>query len=57
MTSKRPYRDNSPAEEALDYLYHRVNTEFDNNCVDALTRAYLNGSIKTQKERELLGIE
>jgi putative nucleotidyltransferase with HDIG domain len=55
MTSKRPYRDGSPAEEVLDYLYSRVNTEFDSVCVDALTRAYLNGTIKTQRERDVEG--
>lgn len=57
MTSKRPYREGAPPEEVLDYLYNRVNTEFDNACVDALTRAYMDGRIKTQKEREIFGEE
>jgi putative nucleotidyltransferase with HDIG domain len=57
MTSKRPYREGAPAEDVLDYLYNRVNIEFDTACVDALTRAYMNGAIKTQKERQVLGME
>ena len=57
ITSKRPYRDGVPAEEALDYLYNRVNTEFDASCVDALTRAFMSGVIKTQRERELQGMD
>jgi HD-GYP domain-containing protein (c-di-GMP phosphodiesterase class II) len=56
MTSKRPYREVSSAEEVLDYLYNRVNSEFDSACVDALTRAYLSGNVKTQQEREVLDI-
>ena len=57
LTSKRPYREGAPAEEALDYLYNRVNREFDGACVDALTRAYMNGLIKTQREREMQGMD
>lgn len=57
MTSKRPYRNGASPEDALDYLYNRVHVEFDQTCVDALTRAYLSGKIKTQEERRMLGIE
>ena len=53
MTSKRPYRDGVPPEEVLDHLYNRVNIEFDSSCVDALTRAYMSGEIKSQREREV----
>jgi HD-GYP domain-containing protein (c-di-GMP phosphodiesterase class II) len=40
LTSDRPYRKASPAEDALDYLLSRVGTQFDRLCVEALARAY-----------------
>ena len=55
LTSDRPYRRALPVEEALDYLSHRMDKEFDGHCVNALLQAYLKGSVRTQKERELLG--
>ena len=47
LTSDRPYRQASPAEEALDYLHSRVDTQFDRLCVEALVRAYQRGAIRT----------
>lgn len=55
LTSDRPYRKAQSAEEALDYLYKGVDREFDRTCVDALARAYINGKVRTQTEREQLG--
>ena len=52
MTSDRPYRAGMPVEEVLDYLYQRVNTQFDPRCVDALAKGYTKGHIRTQHERE-----
>jgi len=40
LTSDRPYRKASPAQEALDYLLSRVGAQFDRLCVEALARAY-----------------
>ena len=53
MTSDRPYRIGVPAEEALEYLSERVDTEFESRCVEALNRAHKKGRIKTQKERNI----
>jgi HD-GYP domain-containing protein (c-di-GMP phosphodiesterase class II) len=55
LTSDRPYRRALPVEEALDYLNHRSEKEFDRQCVNSLVQAYMRGLIRTQKERELLG--
>jgi HD-GYP domain-containing protein (c-di-GMP phosphodiesterase class II) len=52
LTSERPYRKAQSAEEALDYLSQGVDCDFDRTCVEALTRAYSKGQIKTQAERE-----
>ena len=57
MTSDRPYRAAMPVEEVLDYLYQGVNLHYDGTCVQALTTAYVKGSIRTQKEREMLGLQ
>ena len=54
LTSDRPYRAALSSEEALDYLQQNTNSLFDQRCVNALTRAYLKGQIKSQKEREAL---
>ena len=40
MTSNRTYHKALPVDEALDYLHSGVDTLFDRDCVDALTRAY-----------------
>jgi len=53
MTSDRPYRIGVLAEEALEYLSKRVDTEFESRCVEALNRAHKKGRIKTQKERNI----
>jgi HD-GYP domain-containing protein (c-di-GMP phosphodiesterase class II) len=47
MTSDRPYRRALPVDEALNYLRSRVDTQFDRDCVDALTRAYRRHAIRT----------
>jgi HD-GYP domain-containing protein (c-di-GMP phosphodiesterase class II) len=47
LTSDRPYRQASPAEEALEYLRSRVGSQFDRTCVEALARAYQRGAIRT----------
>ncbi len=57
MTSDRPYRAAMPVEEVLDYLYQGVNLHYDGTCVQALATAYVKGSIRTQKERETLGLK
>ena len=57
MTSDRPYRAAMPVEEVLDYLFKGVNTHYDGACVQALTTGYVKGNIRTQKEREKLGVK
>ncbi len=52
MTSDRPYRTAVPVDEALSSLSERADTEFASRCVEGLNRAYRNGKIKTQKERD-----
>jgi HD-GYP domain-containing protein (c-di-GMP phosphodiesterase class II) len=47
LTSDRPYRKASPAEEALEYLRSHVDTHFDRTCVEALARAYHRHAIHT----------
>ena len=47
LTSDRPYRQAAPAEEALEYLHSRMDTQFDRLCVEALARAYRSGAIRT----------
>ncbi|GAB4531418.1 MAG: GAF domain-containing protein [Anaerolineales bacterium] len=54
LTSDRPYRSALSTEEALDYLQKNIGTHFDAHCVEALTRAYLKGQVKSQKERDAL---
>lgn len=51
LTSDRPYRQGWDVERALAYLRERSGTEFDPECVVALTRARDNGTIATQRER------
>lgn len=52
LTSDRPYRGPMPVEEALDYLFQRVDQQFDHLCVQALAQAYLKGELKTQPDRQ-----
>ena len=54
LTSNRPYREALSAEEALDILISNRGTHLDGKCVDMFIQAYLQGKIKTQKEREQL---
>lgn len=50
LTSDRPYRPGAPADEALRYLQQGASKGFDAECVAALSRAWSNGKIKTQRE-------
>lgn len=52
MTSDRPYRLALPADQALEHLFGEVGSHFDGQCVNALARAYIKGSIQTQKEQQ-----
>ncbi len=54
LTSDRPYREGLSAEEALAYLHEHMGGHFSPACVQALTRAYVGGKIRTQKERDTL---
>ena len=54
LTSERPYKKAFSAEETLDILNNDRNTHFDGQVVDAFIDAYLDGLIKTQKERDQL---
>ncbi len=54
LTSDRPYREGWSAEEALSYLHDHMGEHFSPSCVQALTRAYVTGKIRTQKERDTL---
>ena len=52
MTSARPYRQAQSAEEVFVYLQQGIGKQFDQQCVDALMRAYARGAIQTQMQRE-----
>jgi HD-GYP domain-containing protein (c-di-GMP phosphodiesterase class II) len=52
LTSDRPYREALSAKEALDILNDNRDTQLDGRIIDALTQAYLDGKIKTQRERD-----
>jgi HD-GYP domain-containing protein (c-di-GMP phosphodiesterase class II) len=56
MTSDRPYRSAMPVEDVLDYMFKGMDTHYDGTCVQALTASYVKGNIRTQKEREKLGL-
>jgi HD-GYP domain-containing protein (c-di-GMP phosphodiesterase class II) len=49
MTSDRPYRKGLPIEEAFRRLRAGAGTEFDSDCIEALSRAFQTGKINTQK--------
>ncbi|MFC1997580.1 HD domain-containing phosphohydrolase, partial [Chloroflexota bacterium] len=52
LTSDRPYREALSVEDALDILNNSRDTHLDSEIVDTLIRAYLDGKIKIQKERD-----
>jgi len=54
ITSDRPYRQAISAEEALDILHSEIGSHLDKTCVAGLTTAYLEGRIRTQKERDII---
>ncbi|HYF63009.1 MAG TPA: HD domain-containing phosphohydrolase, partial [Herpetosiphonaceae bacterium] len=49
MTSDRPYRKGLPIEEAFRRLRAGAGTEFDTDCIEALSRAFQTGKIQTQR--------
>ena len=51
LTSDRPYRKALSTEEALDILNSNRDTHLDSKIVDALIRAWVEGKIKTQRDR------
>lgn len=51
LTSDRPYRSALATEEVLDLMQQESGTHLDGFCVQALIRAYLQGKILTQKDR------
>ena len=51
LTSDRPYRPGSPAQEIFEYLRKNIGTHFDQTCVEALIRAYNKGLVRPQSER------
>jgi putative nucleotidyltransferase with HDIG domain len=54
LTSIRPYRQPLEVEEVLNRMQHDSGSHFDENCVQALIKAYVAGEIKTQREWEKL---
>jgi HD-GYP domain-containing protein (c-di-GMP phosphodiesterase class II) len=52
MTSHRPYRSALPVDEVLEHLQKEAGKLFDTTCVQALTRAHMQGLALTQLERE-----
>jgi putative nucleotidyltransferase with HDIG domain len=54
ITSDRPYRQAMSAEEALDILHSEIGSHLDQACVAGLTKAYLEGRIRTQQERDFI---
>ena len=54
MTSNRPYRAALSPQEAFEYLISQADTQFDKQCVQAMIRAYSNGKILTQDDREII---
>ena len=52
MTSHRPYRSAMPVDEVLDHLHKNSGKLYDKTCVQALTRAHMQGHALTQPERE-----
>lgn len=51
LTSDRPYRSALDVEEVLNRMQRDSGTHFDETCVKALIKAYMDGDIKVQKDR------
>jgi HD-GYP domain-containing protein (c-di-GMP phosphodiesterase class II) len=52
VTSERPYRQGTRAEEALELLRQASGDHLDQRCVQGLIDAYHKGAIKTQRQRD-----